>query len=610
MQRRDLPGFLLLLALLACGGGDPLPAADTTSLRETRGGSLVGFENAAGGHSWLGVPFAKPPVGELRWRAPRPPEPWEGTRAALTPGAPCAQFPPELGESEEVYGSEDCLTLDIYAPKLAPADVPSGVLSLPVMVWIHGGGNSQGQKDHYDGSRLAADRNVIVVAIQYRLGVFGWFRHPSLYGEGDSALDRSGNYGTLDAIRALEWVHDEIAAFGGDPTRVTIFGESAGGANVFALLRSPRAKGLFHRAIAQSGSARSKTVAQAENYADAPERGDLNSSSEVIARFIARRDGVDATEARRTIDAMPLEELGQSLRDAGSDEILTLFRSNGVGPLYDGPRLIADGAVLSALPALDAYEQGDYNRVPVILGSNRDEQRTFALMGSPFMRRVFGVPLGLKDERMYLTVSDFQSRAWKARGVDEPARRMRRVQGSSVYAYRFDWDAEPGFLWLDIATWLGAGHAVEIPFVLGTLSLGPATALVFDPDREELDRQLSDRMTSYWTQFAYTGDPGRGRDGDLPEWEPWAADGGSFLVLDAEDDGGLRMSGDTVTKASVVADVATDPRLESQLERCHVYRALADRERTLSVEAFAQLEGGACTQLVQAPRREGELDSR
>lgn len=610
MRLRRRVAIVLLAGAVACGSEAPLPAADANSLRETSTGALVGFENEAGGHSWLGVPFATPPIGALRWRAPLPPESWEGTRAALTPGDACTQFPPALGEPSEAFGSEDCLTLDVYAPKLAPSDVPGGVLALPVMVWIHGGGNSQGQKSDYDGSILAAERNVIVVSIQYRLGVFGWFRHPSLHAADDSAEDRSGNYGTLDAIRALEWVRDEIEAFGGDPTRVTIFGESAGGANVLALLRSPRAAGLFHRAIAQSGSARSKTIAQAENYADASEPGHMNSSSEVIARFIARRDGVDQADARRIVDETPPAELGATLRDAAAEEILTLFSSNGVGPLYDGPRLIADGTVLSALPALEALENADYNRVPAILGSNRDEERTFAIMRSPFMRRAFGIPLGLKDERMYLTVSEYQSRAWKARGVDEPAIRMRRAQGESVFAYRFDWDAQPGLLWMDVATWIGAGHALEIPFVFGTLSLGPATSLVFDPDRADLDRELSQRMMSYWTQFAYTGDPGRGRDGDLPTWEPWAADGGSFLVLDAEDDGGLRMSGDTVTNAAVVADVATDPRFENQLERCHAYRGLAQQERTIRIAAYEELEGGACLELVPRPRREGEPAAR
>ena len=606
MGRRLLLAWLSGLLLAGCGGEEPLPPADVSSVREISQGELVGFENAAGGHSWLGVPFARPPVGPLRWRAPQPPESWEGTRAALTHGDPCVQFAPTLTSEGEVgafYGNEDCLTLDVYAPRREPGDVPSGLLSLPVMVWIHGGGNTQGAAADYDGSVLAAEMNVIVVAIHYRLGVFGWFRHAALHGEEDGPDDRSGNYGTLDAIRALEWVRDEIAAFGGDSEHVTIFGESAGGSNVFALLRSPRAQGLFHRAIAQSGSARSDTIAEAENYVDDEEPGEANSSAEVVARFIARRDGVGRAEARRIAADTPPEEIGSALRDATAEDVLTLFRTNEIGPLYDAPELFQDGHVLSALPALEAYERGEYTRVPVVLGTTRDEARTFAILKSPFMRRVLRIPFGLSNERMYVAVADVETRAWKARGVDEPARRMRRMQGPSVFAYRFDWDDEPGLLWLDVATWLGAGHGVEIPFVFGTLSMGPATMLMFADERAELDRELSRRMMSYWTHFAYTGDPGHGREGDLARWEPWAADGGSFLVLDAQDGGGLRMSSDTVTKASVIAEVATDPRFESQLERCHAYRALADRERTLSFEEYGQAEGGACTELLPPPKR-------
>jgi para-nitrobenzyl esterase len=178
---------------------------------------------------------------------------------------------------------------------------------------------------------------------------------------------------------------------------------------------------------------------------------------------------------------------------------------------------------------------------------------------------------------------------------------MRGFQGSSVYGYRFDWDHEPGLLWLDLANWLGAAHGLEIPFVFGRLSLGAVTPLLFDPDRAELDQALSDVMTSYWTQFAYTADPGTGRAGDLVRWEPWAARGGSFLILDAEDGGGIHMSGDTVTLASVVEGVATDPRLESPAERCEVYRNLARGGAVLSLADYAKKEGGVCSETLPPP---------
>jgi para-nitrobenzyl esterase len=274
-----------------------------------------------------------------------------------------------------------------------------------------------------------------------------------------------------------------------------------------------------------------------------------------------------------------------------------------MGMMYESPRLLRDGFVLSRLGPLEAYRSGAYNRVPSILGSNRDEVRTFLLFTSQHVRHLLQIPIGMRNQRMYEVTADFGSRAWKAMGVDEPAAAMREVQGPSVYGYRFDWDHAPGVLWLDLARWLGAGHALEIPFVFGRLSLGVVTPLIFDPDHAELDEALSRAMTSYWTQFAYTGDPGAGRDGDLVRWEPWDARGGSFLILDTADDAGIHMSGDTVTLASVIADVARDPRLETPLERCEVYRDMARGGSLISAADYAQREGGACAELLPPPLR-------
>jgi para-nitrobenzyl esterase len=271
--------------------------------------------------------------------------------------------------------------------------------------------------------------------------------------------------------------------------------------------------------------------------------------------------------------------------------------------MYNNPRLIRDGAVLSSQSPLEAYRSGDYNQVPTILGTNRDEVRLFELFSSPHVRHLFRIPIAMRNQRMYDAVTDHGSRSWKALGVDEPAAAMRAVQGPSVYAYRFDWDHEAGFLWLDLASWIGAGHAIEIPFVFGNLSLGPATRLVFAEDHAELDEALSRAMRSYWTRFAYTGDPRSGREADLPTWEAWDTRGGSFLVLDTDDDGGIHMSGDTVTLESVVADVARDPRLETSLERCEVYRNMARAGRILSLAEYAEQEGGECASQLPPPKR-------
>ena len=208
---------------------------------------------------WKGIPYAKPPIGELRWKAPRDPDPWTGIRDADDFGSEATQY--DLSGS--VKGSEDCLYLNIWRPQ-------SDEKNLPVYFWIHGGGNSMGaaSEEGYDGVNLAGKCNMVVVTVNYRLGPLGWFTCDALRSDEPGAdLDNSGNYGTLDLIKALTWVKDNIAAFGGDPSRVTVAGESAGAINIFSLLISPQGAGLFHGAIAQSGMPIALPVAAGEESA-------------------------------------------------------------------------------------------------------------------------------------------------------------------------------------------------------------------------------------------------------------------------------------------------------------------------------------------------------
>lgn len=242
--------------LVACGhAAPPAPTADASSTRTTPSGPIVGAAGDAGEHVWRGIPFAQPPTGDRRWRAAAPMPPWTDTREALTVGSPCPQYASPLGgvpgKEGSVVGSEDCLYLNVYAPRFAAKDVPAGAQRLPVMLWIHGGGNSIGEAGFYHPGKLAADERVIVVTTNYRLGPFGWMRHAALR-DGASLEEQSGNFATLDLIRALQWVHENIAAFGGNPDNVTIFGESAGALSVELLLASPAARGTFDKAIAQS----------------------------------------------------------------------------------------------------------------------------------------------------------------------------------------------------------------------------------------------------------------------------------------------------------------------------------------------------------------------
>ncbi len=580
---------------------DPAPTADPATALTTGQGPLVGYVAENGGHAWLGIPFAKAPLGDLRWRAPRPPEPWTEPREALDFGSQCIQFAGGIGsdaEAGDVVGSEDCLYLNVFAPPPSAAEGEPARRGLPVMVWIHGGGNSIGSAHVYDGSPLAVQEQVIVVTIHYRLGVFGWFSHPALRLAGTSVADASGNYATLDMVRALEWVRDEISVFGGDPRRVTIFGESAGGTDVLSLMIAPPARGLFHRAIAQSGGLFTFTRAKAENYTGDPKPGIPRSSREVLLELLVADDrAAGRADAKAELAAMTPTDVAGYLRSKTPGEILAHFDGKGMGGMYWSAEIIRDGTVIPLGDPLSVLRSGVFNRVPVILGTNRDEVKLFALMGSDHVTRAFGIPLWLSDERAYQLETEFPSRLWKVRAVDDPARAMEPALRGRIFAYRFDWDEERQLLFADLSKMLGAGHAVEIPFVFGGLSLGGMDRFFFDSDRRPAAEALSRAMMSYWAEFARTGDPGRGTDGSLPLWRPWdfsLANGLKMMVLDTPADGGLHMSAETVTREGVLAQIATDPRFRDVEERCLVYRNLAERSQDVSREEYAAVLDGGC----------------
>jgi para-nitrobenzyl esterase len=564
---------------------------------------VAGFEGLYGNHAWLGIPFASAPTGALRWRAPRPPVPWKGTRQALKPGASCPQFASPGGgaageEPGEPSGNEDCLFLNVFAPRFAPGEVPRGSGRLPVMLWIHGGGNSTGDSRPYDGGRLAARHDLVVVTVHYRLGVFGWFSHSALRAQARDELDRSGNWGTLDLVRSLQWVRENIAAFGGDPNNITLFGESSGATNVLSLLVSPVARGSFQQAIAQSGSLNTVTPAEAENLSDSSEPGHESSSQEVLLRLLIADGAVDRSAAKVRAAAMSDAEIASFLRTKPADDILRVFDGAGLAGMYSYPGLIRDGVVIPTGEPLEAFSRPDGSApVPAILGTNRDENKLFLLFGSEYVARLFGLPLWLKDERAYDLAAEYSSKFWKARGVDEPAAALQNSQAAPVFAYRFDWDEEPSVLWADFSKLLGAAHALEIPFVFGTFDLGPGNRFLWDPEKLAGRDRLSDAIMSYWAQFAYTGDPGRGRSGTLEPWKPWDASSekaAKFLLLDTAEGGGMRMSADTVDTQTLLAQIADDDRFASQRERCDLYYQLARWGDALSEEEYATVGNAAC----------------
>lgn len=588
---------LLLGSAVGCAPGRRERAEpDASTLRTTASGAVVGFRGQYGSDTWLGIPFARPPVGELRWRAPEPPQRWPGTREALMSGDPCPQYSSIFGgvasgRTDEPVGNEDCLYLNVWAARGAATG------RRPVMLWIHGGGNSIGQAANYDGGRLAATHDVVVVAPNYRLGPFGWFRHAALRAGDPSAAGRSGNFGTLDLVRALQWVRDNAAAFGGDPDNVTIFGESAGGLNTFTLLLSSEATGLFHRAIVQSGGTWMSPLAEAEHFTDDPEPGAPNSSNEVVLRLIEEDGQADGRAAARAqLQAMTDAEVAAYLRGKDATAILEAYTPMpGLG-MIDMPKVFPDGVVLPAEPALERFAQtGGYNEVPVILGTNRDENKLFMFADPFWVKRLFWILPRLRDPRMYDLTAKYLSLMWKATGADEPATAMTETAGPAVFVYRFDWDEEPTYLGADLSELLGAAHGFEIPFVFGHWDLGRAANMLFTADNEAGRLLLSSQMMSYWAQFAATGAPNQGRDGSLPVWTPWHARAGGqkFMVLDTPDGGGLRMSDAAVTRDRVLAAVAADPALAAPRERCAVLRNLARFSRGYSAAEYAAEPGCA-----------------
>jgi para-nitrobenzyl esterase len=576
-------GFVFLA--LACQQ-TPAPApvvADPESRRSLPAGAVVGRSTPDGAHAWHAIPFAKPPVGALRWRAPEPLPPWQGVRQSLTPPGECVQYPmPFVNEADldVPVGSEDCLYLSVYAPRAAPDAVPAGRERLPVLFWIHGGANLTGTSATYDWSRYAAKHGVVVVATNYRLGPFGWFRHPALWADGDDAFDRSGNFGTLDLIRGLEWVRDNIGAFGGDPGNVMIFGESAGGNDVIALLLSPPAGGLFHRAISQSGGTWSASVAEAENWTDDPEPGRPFSAREFTARLVMA-DGLaaDRGSAKAYVDGADPVALEAYLRGKSQDEIMAVLVDRSEVNMGSMPLTIRGGTVVAVGEMIDSFRAGNFHRVPTILGTNRDETKLFMMMSPEYTWKLFGLLPRFRDRNVYERDAEHASDAWKADGADQIAAAIESHGAGTVYGYRFDWDEEPSLMGTDMGTLLGAAHGVEIPFVMGAPALGPLMSLLFGSERDLAEDPLSVAMGSYWAEFAKDGAPGRGTSGTLPLWSAWDSstdDSPRFLIFDSAADGGIRMSSDYRTPKRIAERVFADARYEDDAARCEALVELVE----------------------------------
>ena len=477
----------LHLAGLAAGAAQ---AAEPTAAVKVTGGEIAGTRHGAM-RTYLGVPFAAPPVGALRWRAPQAVPPWQGVKQATSYSAACAQTAVWVTNPK----SEDCLYLNIWAPGKAAR--------LPVIVWIHGGGFYGGTaaQGGFDGANLAA-HGAIVVTVNYRLGIFGFFAHPELSAE--SAEGASGNQGLLDQIAALRWVKSNIAAFGGDPDRVAIAGESAGGTSVLAMVVSPLAKGLFQRAIAESG------------YAAVPlDAGDNTQldRQRAEAQGLAFARGLGARDLAR-LRAMSVEDVQK--------------------PAWS-PRAIVDGHMLRE-DLGTTYRHHRQNDVPLLVGWNAEEGKDLApeILGTgdfttarhrELVAKLLGhAPSGALMAR-YPGATDAQAKAsidqltndWWGWGSLYWASLQAKHGRAKSYAYFFAHrPAEPS---TPCGYGCGAGHGAEIPYVFDNLDKdGRAWTTA--------DRQLASRLARTWVNFAATGSP---EGDDLPAWP--AYDGGNASVM-------------------------------------------------------------------------------
>ncbi|MEE4175549.1 MAG: carboxylesterase family protein [Xanthomonadales bacterium] len=568
-------------------------APDPSSERRVTEGAVRGFDAGNGAQGWLGIPYAAPPVNALRWRAPQPATPWAGTRDALVAGPPCPQLGGPLSDVprntyNDVVGEEDCLTLNVWAPNHTRAELDGLAEPYPVMVWIHGGGNTIGYGADYDGSNLAATEDVIVVTFNYRLGVLGWFNHPAITAGAASEADASGNFGTLDTIAVLRWVQDNIGAFGGDRNRVTIFGESAGGVNVYALLASPLAEGLFHGAIVQSGLARASTVREARNFVE--NGGHTASAREVVSRWLVEQgraeDRASADEQQRALGAGEIRNFLQDL-----DPVALLDGFFGPGGMYPAPAVFLDGHVLPNRPLLEALaDERVGSAVPVIAGTNRDEAKLFMATDGRYVERRWGLSLHIRDPQTYEAVAGILSDHWRLVGVDQPLDALSRVRPRGTWAYRFDWDESDSNAIADMPRVMGAAHGFELPFVFGDFSDLWGIPLLFTDDNEAGRLELSRAMMAYWGAFARSGAP---RVEGLPAWPTWGQEAeGRVLVLDTLADGGIRPADQRIVLENLrdrLVDVA--PALNDSLA-CSLYAYLfwntgawqADSYRSLNSE--------------------------
>ncbi|HEY5531521.1 MAG TPA: carboxylesterase/lipase family protein [Candidatus Anoxymicrobiaceae bacterium] len=499
---------ILLVAALCAGLALAGAGCGTNSVASTKLGKVEGRPASNGVLVFKGMPFAAPPVGDLRFMPPQPAKPWSGTHQAFAFGKAEAQPPDALtGESKQAQ-SENCLTLNVWTPGLDNT-------KRPVMVWIHGGGftNGSGSDSIYDGANLSKRGDTVIVTINYRLGPFGFLY---LGNVGGPRYAQSGNLGLLDQLAAIRWVRDNARAFGGDPGRITVFGESAGSISISALLGMPAARGLFNRAIAESGAA---NLARSTQSAEA-----------TTARFM-QIAGVSDIAGLRSLTTSQMVSAEAEMKKQKMQAAL-LF-----GPVIDGSAV--------PQPPLDAIEAGSASGVDLLIGTNLNEINLWTL-ATPAVARfplsVVSAYIPIVQSAISLTspatpeavAASYKSRRPAATDGEVslaaitdsmfrvPAIRVAEAQSpkqSKTWMYLFTWPSP-------VFSRLGACHAIELPFVFGNMKASRISTLI----GRNPPQRLVDTMQSAWLAFAKNGNPNAS---GVPEWQAYDAGSRATMILNA-----------------------------------------------------------------------------
>lgn len=557
-----------------CGGSGTDLAPINPTVRETQFGKVEGIVVGGDTLAWLGIPFAAPPVGNLRWQPPQDPDRWDGIRQVKQVSDACAQVgnmygPPAYGSDFSTLadtfwtpvGTEDCLYMNIWRPKTTARD-------LPVLVFIHGGSNRAGYAadPSYDGSNLANSGNLIVVTVPYRLNFFGWFTHPALRAGTDPVAD-SGNFALLDLIMALKFIKNNIANFGGNPENVTIMGHSAGSQNVHGLILSPHAAGLFHKAIPLSAPGGTSPVAAGESKANA-----------MINAFLIK-DGYAADNA--SADAFRESQsnawIKSYLMGKSAEDIVNIQSSPTGGKFGTGGYALEPGSATTSLGSIvanigdgtvlphpgdvvGAVLSGNFNRVPLLIGNTSEE-------GKLFTQPAFGVDDAQRFSIMYnfdpdaasgISLSDLldpevivpmTADAYNQYSYDNAAgltpgpvfstvlfvgainqtTGLYKLAQPQIYAYSFNWDQQPE-PWNTI---YGASHAMDLPFIFGKFGT-QLFSCGFSQANESGRLALSEAMQKSIAAFARTGDPNHSALGTT--WQLWSQAPGEpkKLIFDAD----------------------------------------------------------------------------